>query len=79
MVYKMDIIMMYIVAGMIWVMFIEYMSTKQMNDHPMMYGEQDEWSMVERIWNIIIWPITFLMMAHQFLGYFFNNNDKDED
>jgi hypothetical protein len=68
-----NLIMGYFVMGMCWVMILEYLSTLGKENET--YGESVEaWTMLERIWNIIIWPITLIMMARKFYEHF-NNND----
>lgn len=71
-----NLIMGYFVMGMCWVMILEYLSTLGKENET--YGESVEaWTMVERIWNIIIWPITLMMMARKFYEHFNNNNGKN--
>ncbi len=69
-----NLIMGYIVMGIVWVMILEYLSTLGQENET--YGESVEsWTMVERIWNIIIWPLTLMMMAQKFYEHFNNDNN----
>tara|TARA_B100001564_G_C20646915_1_gene674844 strand:+ start:48 stop:278 length:231 start_codon:yes stop_codon:yes gene_type:complete len=71
-----NLIMGYIIMGMVWVMILEYLSTLGQENET--YGESVEaWTMIERIWNIIIWPITLMMMAHKLFEHINNNKDGE--
>ena len=71
-----NLIMGYFVMGMCWVMILEYLSTLGQENET--YGDRVEaWTMLERIWNIIIWPITLMMMARKFYEHFNNNNGEN--
>lgn len=73
-----NITMGYIVMGIVWVMILEYLSTLGQKNET--FGEDvEDWTMVERIWNIIIWPITLSMMAQRFYEHFKNNNDGENN
>lgn len=63
----------YLIMGMVWVMILEYLSTLGERMEP-----EDDWTMVERIWNIIIWPITLMMMAHKLFEHINNNKDGED-
>jgi hypothetical protein len=54
-------------------MILEYLSTLGERMKP-----EDDWTMVERIWNIIIWPITLMMMAHKLFEHINNNKDGED-
>jgi|TARA_Y100000992_G_C21183587_1_gene451934 hypothetical protein len=68
-----NLIMGYLIMGMVWVMILEYLSTLGERMKP-----EDDWTMVERIWNIIIWPITLMMMAHKLFEHINNNKDGED-
>ena len=73
-----NLIMGYIVMGIVWVMILEYLSTLGQENET--YGESVEsWTMVERIWNIIIWPLTLMMMAQKFYENFNNDNNGENN
>ena len=63
----------YLIMGMVWVMILEYLSTLGERMEP-----EDDWTMVERIWNIIIWPKTLMMMAHKLFEHINNNKDGED-
>jgi hypothetical protein len=73
-----NLIMGYFVMGIVWVMILEYLSTLGQENET--YGESVEsWTMVERIWNIIIWPLTLMMMAQKFYEHFNNDNNGENN
>ena len=73
-----NIIMGYIIMGIVWVMILEYLST--LGNQNETFGEDaEDWTMVERIWNVIIWPITLSMMARRFYEHFNNDNDGENN
>ena len=71
-----NLIMGYFVMGMCWVMILEYLSTLGQENET--YGDRVEaWTMLERIWNIIIWTITRMMMDRKFYEHFNKNNGEN--
>jgi len=66
-----DSIIIYIVVGCLWAMWLEYYTTNNITG---IMGRS--WVMRERLFHSILWPVSLPTFLYEFFRYLFE--DKDE-